>query len=65
MSEALESRWGLTGLQKLDLSSCSGLTVLPESMGRLTGLQELRECVVYWYSILLSKRESVVYWYSI
>ncbi len=50
---------------KLDLSSCSGLTVLPESMGRLTGLQELRECVVYWYSILLSKRESVVYWYSI
>jgi Leucine-rich repeat (LRR) protein len=31
----------LTGLQELDLSSCSGLTALPESMGRLTGLQEL------------------------
>ena len=60
MSVALESRWGLTGLQKLDLSSCSGLTVLPESMGRLTRLQELRECVVYWYSILLSNLYTAV-----
>jgi hypothetical protein len=31
----------LTGLQKWDLSHCSGLKTLPESKGRQTGLQEL------------------------
>ena len=41
-----------TGLQKLDLFRCSGLTALPESMVRLTGLQKLDLSHCSWLTAL-------------
>ena len=40
----------MSNLQKLDLSLCDGLTALPESMGRLTGLQELQVNSIHEYT---------------
>ena len=40
----------LQNLQKVHLCSCSGLTALPESMCRLTGLRSLEQSSVLDYA---------------